>query len=102
MFGYRGDEVSGRNISMLMTAPDASLHDEYLRHHLLTGETHVIGIGRDLTIDSTDQGAVSTACGIQGFGTDDVIVRGITSHDIMAEQDGKEIAILWNNWNLYA
>ncbi|MGB8694081.1 MAG: PAS domain S-box protein [Steroidobacteraceae bacterium] len=54
MFGYRGDEVSGRNVSVLMTEPDASQHDEYLRHHLLSGETRVIGVGREVTARRRD------------------------------------------------
>jgi two-component system sensor kinase FixL len=54
MFGYGSDEVSGRNVSMLMPEPDASQHDEYLRHYLLTGEAHVIGAGREVTARRRD------------------------------------------------
>ena len=54
MFGYRSDEVSGRNVSLLMPEPDAGQHDEYLRHHLLTGEAHVIGVGREVLARRSD------------------------------------------------
>ncbi len=48
MFDYRSDEVKGRNVSMLMPEPDTSRHDAYLRHYLATGETSVIGAGREV------------------------------------------------------
>ncbi|WP_326541810.1 putative bifunctional diguanylate cyclase/phosphodiesterase [Pseudorhodoferax sp.] len=48
MFGYEAGEVMGRNVSMLMPEPHRSHHDDYLRHHLQTGEARVVDIGRDV------------------------------------------------------
>jgi two-component system, LuxR family, sensor kinase FixL len=48
IFGYSGAEVLGKNVSLLMTQLDATQHDDYLRHHMATGETRVIGIGREV------------------------------------------------------
>lgn len=48
MFGYRADEVIGRNVAMLMPDPDRSLHADYLQRYLATGTARIIGIGREV------------------------------------------------------
>lgn len=48
IFGYRSDEVLGRNVSMLMPEPDRSAHDSYMQSYLEKGERKIIGIGREV------------------------------------------------------
>lgn len=46
LFGYKADEVIGRNIKLLMPAPYREQHDGYVSRYLTTGEKRIIGTGR--------------------------------------------------------
>ncbi len=48
MFEYKEAEAAGKNIKMLMPEPDRSAHDGHLARHQSTGESKVIGVGREL------------------------------------------------------
>ena len=48
VFGYRADEVLGRNVVMLMPAPYRDEHAEYVARYERTGTAHAIGRIRDV------------------------------------------------------
>jgi two-component system sensor kinase FixL len=54
MFGYRATDALGRNISMLMGAADRLEHDDHLRRYLSTGESRILGKGRDVRVRHRD------------------------------------------------
>lgn len=46
LFGWKAEEVIGRNVKMLMPGSYREHHDGYLDRYLTTGERHIIGVGR--------------------------------------------------------
>jgi two-component system, LuxR family, sensor kinase FixL len=54
MFGYRRDEVLGKNVSLLMGAPHRERHDGYIHNYQATGDAKIIGIGRELMARKKD------------------------------------------------
>ena len=48
MFGYTNQEVTGKNVSILMKQGDASVHDSYLENYRRTSKSTIIGKGRRL------------------------------------------------------
>lgn len=49
LFGFKAEEVIGRNVKMLMPATYRDRHDSFIARYLETGEKRVIGIGRVVT-----------------------------------------------------
>ncbi|MFK7938782.1 MAG: PAS domain S-box protein [Roseovarius sp.] len=48
LFQYEPDQLAGQNVSMIMPSAIAHAHDDYMRHHIQTGESRIIGKGREL------------------------------------------------------
>ncbi|PCJ60695.1 MAG: hypothetical protein COA65_03105 [Rhodospirillaceae bacterium] len=48
IFGYAEEKMIGQNVRMLMPKPDCGNHDGFIRNYLKTGETKIIGVGREV------------------------------------------------------
>ena len=48
IFGYSQEQVIGQNVKILMPQEYAQHHDQYIKRHISTGTSRVIGVGREL------------------------------------------------------
>ncbi len=48
LLGYSAAEIVGRNVSMLMPEPHRAVHDGHIERYRRTGQSHIIGIGREV------------------------------------------------------
>lgn len=48
MFGYKAEEIKGKDVSVLMPSPHHDRHDGYVGRYLRTGNAKIIGIGREV------------------------------------------------------
>ncbi|MDO6425899.1 PAS domain S-box protein [Thalassotalea sp. 1_MG-2023] len=55
LFGYREDEMIGKNVRMLMPEPDRSQHDDYIANYLHSKTPKIIGIGREVVAKKKNQ-----------------------------------------------
>jgi PAS domain S-box-containing protein len=100
IFGYAAAEVFGHNIKMLMPEPYYSQLDDYLDRYRSTGETRIIGIGREMAGRRKDGSAFPMELAVSKMQLGDqrrftCIVRDITERkqaEKMQTSSTKELA----------
>lgn len=91
IFGYASDEITGRNVSMLMPDPIRGEHDQYLAKFMETGEAKIIGIGREIEGKHHDGFSFPAHLSVSEFNLDGVpmfvgVIRDKTEHDRLMAQ----------------
>lgn len=106
MFGYEEAEVLNQNIKILMPVSFAKYHDKYIQDHLLTGQSKIIGVGRELPALRKNGQVFHMHLSINEVVTDEEVIytgliRDITEHRQL-EIENKRILLEAKNaaWRL--
>ncbi|MCO5946604.1 PAS domain-containing sensor histidine kinase [Mucilaginibacter sp. RT5R15] len=49
LFGYTADEMCCQNVKIIIPSSDGANHNNYINRYEITGESNIIGIGREVT-----------------------------------------------------
>jgi PAS domain S-box-containing protein len=78
LFGYKPNDLIGKNVSVLMPEPDRSRHDQYIHKYQETGRRNIIGIGRQVLGQKLDGTLIPVDLAISEVKIDDqVLYTGI-------------------------
>lgn len=93
IFGYKPEELLGKNVRMLMPAPYHDEHDQYLKNYRSSGERKIIGIGRQVHGRRKDGTVFPLDLGVSETRTESgVIFTGIV-RDISERMQAVELQI---------
>lgn len=82
MFRYTKEQMQGKNVSMLMSNPDAKNHDTYINNYLETAKPKIIGIGREVICKKKDETLFSCLLSISEVKSEGVHLFTGIIHDI--------------------
>lgn len=90
LFGFKEEELLGKNVNMLMPEPHSSQHGQYIKNHLETGEKKIIGIGREVLGLRKDGNLFPLRLAVSRFVIgDDIYFTGII-HDLSAQKEAEK------------
>ena len=90
MFGYAAEDMVGRNVKMLMGKHDHGHHDQYLKNYLDTGETKVVGKGREVMARRKDGSLFPIMLGVSLLKLDENSYFSGIIRDISAEKAAEQ------------
>ncbi len=90
IFGYREEELIGKNISVLMPEPDHSRHDGYLLRYQSTGEKKIIGKGREVRGLRKDGTQFPFRLAVSEVQLQDRVIYTGFIHDLSKEKEAEE------------
>ena len=89
LFGYQPGELIGREVNLLMAGRDRSAHDGYLRHYMETGESRILGRGREVMARRKDGSEFPVWLSLgESIETEGRIFVGIL-HDLSASREAQ-------------
>lgn len=90
IFGYKEEELTGKNISVLMPEPNKSRHDGYLLHYQYTGERKIIGKGREVKGLRKDGTQFPFRLAVSEVQYQDRVIYTGFIHDLSKEKEAEE------------
>ena len=99
IFWYSAIEVIGKNLSILMPPPDNEHHQAHLARYLQTGESHILGIRREVMAQRRDKttfplSLAVTEAQLSGRRVFIALVRDLTEEKIMNRRLSAQYAIV--------
>lgn len=91
LFGYTEAEALGQPIGLLMPEPHRSQHQRYIKRYLETGDTHIIGVGRELEACRRDGELVPIYLVVNEFDSPVGRCFAAVLHDASAEVEAREL-----------
>jgi len=90
LFGYDRAALVGKNVSVLMPAPDKLRHDGYIHNYNETGKKHIIGIGREVHGQKKDGSTFPFRLGVSEVKFSDRKIYTGFIHDLSKEKANEE------------
>ncbi len=91
LWGYRADEVLGKNVKMLVPHAIQGHHDGYVNANRQTGRDKIVGTSRDVEIERRDGSKVWANLSLSKVELEDKIIYTAFVKDITKEREAREI-----------